>query len=416
MGQKDIIVMSVKELEKLKVITDVTEKRISQKIAGKRLNLSSRQIKRLVRRFRLEGAKGLTNKRRNAVSNRRLPEDLRLKVLELYRENYRDFAPMFFCEKLSELHNIEISKETVRKWLLNEGLWKRERKIKLRKSLRQRKPCFGEMLQLDGSHHDWFEKRRDKAVLMSFIDDATGFVFARFYEYEGTIPAMSLLKQYTEEYGLPMSIYSDKHTTYKSTDKNKDVPSQFGRALEELGIELIHANTPQAKGRVERLFRTLQDRLIKEMRLKNISDIETANNFLKQYLPVFNSKFNVIPFDNTDVNIKIGKDTDLDGYLCIKQERTVKNDNTISHNAQIYQLKPIIRAKTVTVEEHMDNSIHIKYDGKYLEYKDIIKRPVKEVKKIIKLRKTYSPPLDHPWRQTFKKYFKPKFSQTADEN
>ena len=415
MGHKDIIIMSVKEIEKLKVITDVTEKRISQKIASKRLNLSSRQIRRLIKRFKTQGAKGLTNKHRNTVSNRKLPDDLRLKVLELYKQNYPDFRPTFFCEKLSELHNIEISKETARKWLLDEGLWKRERKIKLRKQLRERKPCFGEMLQLDGSKHDWFEGKRDKAVLMSFIDDATGFIFSRFYEYEGTIPAMSLLKQYTEEYGLPMSIYSDKHTTYKSTDKNKEALSQFGRALEELGIELIHANTPQAKGRIERSFRTLQDRLVKEMRLKNIMGIETANNFLKEYLPVFNSKFNVIPFDNADVNIKIDKTVNLDDYLCIKQERTVKNDNTISYNSKLYQLEPGIRAKKVTIEEHIDGSVHIKYNGASLKYKEIIKRPAKLAEKVIKIRKEYIPPAGHPWRQSFNKYFKHKTLQTADE-
>ncbi len=413
MGHKDIIIMSVKEIERLKVVTDVTEKRISQKIASKRLNLSSRQIRRLIKRFKTQGAKGLANKHRNTVSNRKLPDDLRLKVLELYKQNYPDFRPTFFCEKLYELHNIEISKETARKWLLNEGLWKRERKIKLRKSLRERKPCFGEMLQLDGSKHDWFEGKRDKAVLMSFIDDATGMVYALFYEYEGTIPAMDLLKNYILEYGLPMSIYSDKHTTYKSPDK--DALSQFGRALSELGIELIHANTPQAKGRIERSFSTLQDRLVKEMRLKNIRGIETANNFLKEYLPVFNSKFNVIAFDNTDVNVKIDANIDLDSYLCIKAQRTVKNDNTVSYDAKIYQLESFIRAKTVTVEEHMDGSVHIKHNGMPIKYKEIIKRPVKEVKKIIKLRKTYSPPLDHPWRQTFKKYFKHKTLQTADE-
>ena len=180
MVHKDIVIMSVKELERLKVVTDITEKRISLKIAGKRLNLSVRQIIRLVKIFKRKGAKGLTNKHRNTVSNRKLSDEVRLKVLELYKQNYPDFGPTLFCEKLSEFHNIEISKETLRKWLLNEGLWKRERKIKLRKSLRERKHCFGEMLQLDVSHHDWFEKRRGKAVLMSFIDDATGMVYARF--------------------------------------------------------------------------------------------------------------------------------------------------------------------------------------------------------------------------------------------
>ena len=415
MGHKDIIVMSVKEIERLKVVTDVTEKRISQKIASKRLNLSSRQIRRLIKRFKAEGAQGLANKRRNSVSNSRLPDDLRLKVLELYQENYPDFGPTFFCEKLSELHRIEISKETARKWLLNEGLWKRERKIKARKSLRERKPCFGEMLQLDGSRHDWFEGRRDKAVLMSFIDDATGMIYARFYEYEGTFPAMDLLKNYIEEYGLPMSIYSDKHTTYKSTDKNKEALSQFERALSELGIELIHANSPQAKGRIERSFGTLQDRLVKEMRLRNISDIETANSFLKEYLPVFNSKFNVIPFDNTDVNIKIDKTVNLDEYLCIKRERTVKNDNTISYNSKLYQLEPGVRAKKVIVEERIDGSMSIKYNDASLNYKEIIKRPPKITKEIIKIRKKYIPPADHPWRKSFKEYFQPKLSQRADE-
>ena len=415
MVHKDIVIMSVKELERLKVVTDITEKRISLKNAGKRLNLSVRQIIRLVKIFKIQGAKGLTNKHRNTISNRKLSDEVRLKVLELYKENYPDFGPTLFCEKLTELHNIEISKETARKWLLKEGLWRRERKTKLRKQLRERKPCFGEMLQLDGSHHDWFEKRRDKAVLMAFIDDATSMVYARFYEYEGTIPAMSLLKQYIEEYGLPMSIYSDRHTTYKSTDKNKEALSQFERALSELGIELIHANTPQAKGRIERLFGTLQDRLVKEMRLRNISDIETANNFLKEYLPIFNSKFNVIPFDNANVNVKIGGDIDLDSYLCIKRERTVKNDNTISYNSKLYQLESCIRAKKVIVEERIDGGVHIKYNGISLKYKEIIKRPTKLTEKVIKIRKKYIPPADHPWRQSFKEYFKHKTLQTADE-
>ena len=415
MGHKDIIVMSVREIEKLKVITDVIEKRISRKKAAARLNLSSRQIRRLIKRFTAEGASGLTNKHRNSVSNRKLPDKVKSKVLSLYKEKYPDFGPTFFCEKLSELHRITLSKETARKWLIEEGLLQRERKTKVRKQLRERKPCFGEMLQLDGSHHDWFEKRRAKAVLMSFIDDATGMIFARFYEYEGTIPAMSLLKQYTEEYGLPMSIYTDRHTTYKSTDKNKEAFSQFERALSELGIELMHAHTPQAKGRIERSFGTLQDRLVKEMRLRNISDTETANRFLKEYLPVFNSKFNVIPFDNTDVNIKIGGEVDLNSYLCIKKQRVVKNDNTISYNTKIYQLKPVIRAKMVTVEEHMDGSIHIKYNDAYLDHKEIMQRPIKSAEKVVGIKKKYIPPSDHPWRKSFKEYFQPKLSQMSDE-
>ncbi|MHB1660704.1 MAG: ISNCY family transposase [bacterium] len=410
MEHEGIITMSVKELKKQKVIEDVIEKRISQKAASVRLQLSTRQIRRLVKKLRREGITGLISKHRNTPSNRKLPDEVRIEVLNLYKEKYPDFGPTLFCEKLQELHEIYISKETARTLLLKEGLWKRARKTVIRKQLRERKECFGEMLQLDGSHHAWFEKRRGKAVLMSFIDDATGKVHARFYEYEGTIPAMDLLKRYIGKYGIPMSIYSDRHTTYKSTDKNKEALSQFERALEELGIELIHAHTPQAKGRVERLFGILQDRLVKEMRLKNISDIETANSFLEEYLPIFNKKFNVVPFDDADANVIIDKKLNLNNYLCIKRERTVRNDNTISYESELYQLEPGIRAKKVTVEEHIDGSIHIKYNGVSLNYKEIIKRPVKVAEKIIKIRKEYSPPLDHPWRKTFKEYF-----QRADE-
>ena len=413
---RDIIMATRTELNRLHVIKKNLEGGITQAKAAELLSLSVRQIKRLVKKVKLTGDVAVVHSSRGKPSRKKLPDGIKLKTISLYIEKYSDFGPTLFCEKLHELHGIDISDETVRKLLLREGLWRRERKTKARKQLRERKPCFGEMLQLDGSKHDWFEGKRDKAVLMSFIDDATGFIFSRFYEYEGTIPAMSLLKQYTEEYGLPMSIYSDKHTTYKSTDKNKEALSQFERALSELGIELIHANTPQAKGRVERLFRTLQDRLVKEIRLKNISDIETANNFLKEYLPVFNSKFNVIAFDNTNVNVKIDKTVNLGDYLCIKQERTVKNDNTISYNSKLYQLEPGIRAKKVTIEEHIDGSMSIKYNGVSLRYKEIIKRPVKITEKVIKIRKEYIPPADHPWRQTFNKYFKHKTLQTADEN
>ena len=413
---RDIIMATQAELNRLHVIKKILEGSITQTKAAELLWLSVRQVKRLVKKVKLTGDVAVVHSSRGKPSRRKLQDEIKLKTISLYKEKYPDFGPTLFCEKLLEYHDIKLSDETVRKLLLKEGLWHRERKTKVRKQLRERKPCFGEMLQLDGSRHDWFEGKRDKAVLMAFIDDATGMVYALFYEYEGTIPAMDLLKGYIEEYGLPMSIYSDRHTTYKSTDKNKEALSQFERALSELGIELIHANTPQAKGRVERLFRTLQDRLVKEIRLKNISDIETANNFLKEYLPVFNSKFNVIAFDNTNVNVKIDKTVNLGDYLCIKQERTVKNDNTISYNSKLYQLEPGIRAKKVTIEEHIDGSMSIKYNGVSLRYKEIIKRPVKITEKVIKIRKEYIPPADHPWRQTFNKYFKHKTLQTADEN
>lgn len=408
---KDIIMATREELKRLHVIKKILEGGITQAKAAEMLLLSTRQVKRLVKKVKLTGDAAVVHLSRGKPSNRKLSGEVRIEVLNLYKEKYSDFGPTLFCEKLIEYHGIRLSDETLRTLLLKEGLWKRARKTVIRKQLRERKECFGEMLQLDGSHHAWFEKRRNKAVLMSFIDDATGKVHARFYEYEGTIPAMDLLKRYIEKYGIPMSIYSDKHTTYKSTDKNKEALSQFERALEELGIELIHANTPQAKGRIERLFGILQDRLVKEMRLKNISDIETANSFLEEYLPIFNKKFNVIPINDADANVIIDKKINLNGYLCIKRERTVRNDNTISYNSELYQLEPGIRAKKVTVEEHIDNSIHIKYNGVSLKYKEITQRPVKVAEKVIKIRKEYIPPADHPWRYAIKEYFRSR----ADE-
>lgn len=400
MGQKDFIVMSVKELERHRVIEDAAGKKISHKHAALRLDISTRQVRRLVKRFRKEGVKGLLHKRRNAVSNRKLPEEVKSVVLNLYGERYPDFGPALFSEKLFELHNINISKETAGKWLMEEGLWKRKRKVKIKRRLRERKPCFGEMLQLDGSSHHWFEKRGNKAVLMALIDDASGFVCARFFTYEGTIPAMSLLRDYMGAYGLPMSIYSDRHTTYKSPDEY--ALSQFGRAMEELGIELIHARSPQAKGRVERLFRTLQDRLVKELRLKNISDIGSANDFLNEYLESFNNKFNVVPLNAEDAHVRLPDNFDYGRYLCIKEERKVKNDNTVSYNGRLYQLGPKAAAVRVTMEGHMDGSLKISHDGKYLEYAEIKEKPAKKHtadREINYGLNRYIPPRSHPWKE-----------------
>jgi hypothetical protein len=203
------------------------------------------------------------------------------------------------AEKLLELERIEVSKETVRTWLIDAGQWKKGRKVRTHRQWRERKICFGEMLQLDGSHHDWFEGRRPKCVLMAYIDDATSKVYGRFYEHEGTIPAMDSFKRYIRKYGIPMSLYMDKHTTYTSTAEpsiedqiNGTMPlSEFGRALTELAVKIIHAHSPQAKGRIERLFKTLQDRLLKELTIRGINTIDEANRYLDTYLSAHNKRF-----------------------------------------------------------------------------------------------------------------------------
>jgi len=264
---------------------------------------------------------------------------------------------------------------------------------------------------MDGSEEDWFEGRGPKCVLMGYIDDATGIPYGRFYTYEGTIPAMDSFKRYIKRRGIPVSVYLDKHTTYKSPKKqsieeelaNQEALSQFERALKELGVEVIHANSPQAKGRIERLFRTFQDRLIKEMRLANICTIDQANVFLGRYLPIYAKRFAIKPAIRGDLHRPVPKGMDLDKILCIRTKRALRNDFTVAHDKNLYQVVDNLRAKNVMVEDRINGRMFIKYKDRILRYKPITQRPVKEeVKKTYKLR-LYNPssiPVrEHPWRR-----------------
>jgi hypothetical protein len=268
------------------------------------------------------------------------------------------------------------------------------------------------MIQLDGSHHAWLEGRGPELVLMGYIDDATGMVYGRFYDYEGTIPAMDSFKRYVRKYGLPMSVYLDKHTTYRSQRRltvEEEVAgqvqplSQFERALEELGVEVIHAHSPQAKGRVERLFGTLQDRLVKEMRLAGIATQKAANAFLRDYLPRYNRRFRVPPANSTDVHVKLPRGFNLDRYLCIKTERTVKRDHTVAHKTKLYQLTPPVLSRKVVVEEWITGSVHIvTTDGHKLKYRTIAapRPPATPPPRPSPPRTPSLPASDHPWRKS----------------
>ena len=268
------------------------------------------------------------------------------------------------------------------------------------------------MLQMDGSHHDWFEGRGPRCVLMGYIDDATGKVFARFYDYEGTVPAMDSFKRYIKKSGLPMKVYLDKHTTYKSTAKptiqdeldRVEPLSQFERALKELGVEVIHAHSPQAKGRIERLFGTLQDRLVKEMRLRGIRTLEEANQFLEDYLPLYNRKFSVCPKEGDNFHRPLPRGLALDTILCIKTERALRNDFTVAHNKSLYQIEDTIKASKVMVQERVDGSMIMTYKGRSLRFKEITERPVRQKTPVVlmRTRKPRIPSADHPWRRSFK--------------
>ena len=409
MAREDIIMARPKELRQLHVIRKALDKEITQVEASEILSLSSRQIRRIVKRVRHEGDKGVIHRSRGRPSNRRIADGIREKVIGLYRSEYSDFGPTLASEKLQEREKVEVNDETLRLWLLESGDWKERRKRRGHRRWRQRKQHVGEMVQMDGSHHDWFEGRGPSCVLMGYIDDATGRVFGKFYEYEGTIPAMDSFKHYVRKYGLPLRVYLDRHTTYKSNAKvsvedvlNEEVPlSEFERALRELGVEVVHAYSPQAKGRVERLFGTLQDRLVKEMRLRGIRTIEEANAFLQQYLPLYNRRFAVRPLERYNLHRPLPKGLNLDSVLCIKAERTLRNDFTVAYNRKLYQVEERTRASKVTIHEHIDGSIKMTYRDRALRFKEITTRPVREEKPpvIERTRKRYPLPPDHPWRR-----------------
>jgi hypothetical protein len=409
MAGKDIIEMRIKELKRLKIIHESIEKHITQKTAASIIGITERQVRRIVRAVREEGDKGIIHKSRGRASNRRIPEKIKDRIVKLYKKTYHDFGPTLASEKLLEINDIKISDESLRKWLIEDGIWRRRRKRLGHKQWRQRKACFGEMVQMDGSHHDWLEGRGPELVLMGYIDDATNTTFGRFYDYEGTIPAMDSFHGYIRKYGIPQSVYLDRHTTYKSprkltpAEELQGIPralSQFERALSELGVEVIHAYSPQAKGRVERVFGVLQDRMVKEMRLRAIKTKQEANDFLKEYLPLYNRQFSLPAANDTNVHVELPKYFNAHKALCIRTQRTVKNDYTIVLNTKLYQIEDHITAKKVTVEERMDGSLHMINNGVSLKYREITERPKKQITQVQRVYNRSSiPSKNHPWRR-----------------
>ena len=410
MAERDIIMMSQKELKRLSVIHKAIDKQIAQVEAADILNLCIRQIGRITKRVKQEGDKGIIHKSRGRPSNRAIASKIKAKALRLCQTTYKGFNPTLASEKLEELNKIFIHPETLRLWFINGQIQYKRRKAKKYRSWRERKHHFGQMLQLDGSHHEWFERRGPKCVFMGYIDDATGKFFGRFYDYEGTKPAMDSFQRYINKYGIPQSVYLDKHTTYKSTKKptieeeleNKKAKSQFERALEELGVEVIHAQSPQAKGRIERAFNTHQDRLVKEMRLKGIRGVKEANTFLSRYyIPKHNRKFTIPARNKANLHRALPKALNLDKILCIKQQAALRNDFTVAYEKKLYQVLESTPAKKVMVEERVNGAILILYKGKSLKYRQISQRPISvkpEKQYTPKPKKLYIPPKDHPYK------------------
>ena len=378
MGGEDLLRMKPREIKRLHLIRQALEQKISQKQAAEVAGLSPRQMRRLMKRVKVEGDRGIVHRRRGKPSNRRIGDQTRQKVLALFEKHYPDYGPTLASEKLQERHRIEIHPETLRLWLRQARLPYKQRRARPHRQWRQRRSCFGQMVQMDGSHHDWLEGRGPKLVLMGYIDDATNTVEARFYDHEGTVPALDSFRRWVQRYGIPCSVYLDKHTTYRSTqtpsveeqlDGREQSQSQFQRAMSELGVEVIHAHSPAAKGRVERLFQTLQDRLVKELRLAGAATLVEANQVLQRYLPVHNQRFRVLAAEPTDLHRRVPAGLDLNRVLCLKTQRRLNADSTVQHEGRVYLVQDRVKAQTVSVLQHLDGSIQLYCQNRSLSYR-----------------------------------------------
>ena len=339
--------MTNREINRHSIIKKLLDKEINGTTAADLLKLSVRQTKRLKTKVRESGPKALIHASSGKPGNRRMPDKEREAITEILKQKYPDFKPTFATEKLFENHNIKRDPKTIRQIMIEEDLWKpRKKKQKEYHSWRKRKSCYGEMLQFDGSYHHWVEDRGPEWCLLAAIDDATGIpTKAKFDTDEGVFPVFAFWKKYTEQLGKPHSIYLDKFSTYKMSQRvaveNHETQTQFQRAINQLGIEPITAHSPQAKGRIERLFNTFQDRLVKEMRLKNILTMEEANRFLEEeFLPNYKTKYAVEPESKTNLHQPLSQKekNKLNSIFSKQTTRLVRNDFTVSFNNQWYQL------------------------------------------------------------------------------
>jgi len=414
-----LITMTNKELTRYGVITRLIRKDINGTEAANQLHLSIRQVKRIKARVIKEEARGVVHRHRGKASNRKFKEEKTQEILKIVKTDYYDFGPTLAREKLEENHQITIGLETLRQIMINEDLWKSRprKKNKEYRSWRPRKEYYGEMEQFDGCYYDWFEERAERCCLLASIDDATGkMTGGRFVYDEGVMPVYIFWKNYVLKHGKPLKIYLDRFSTYKNTHKSvfddPQVLTQFQRAMKDLDIKDISAFSPQAKGRIERLFPTLQDRLVKELRLAKISTIEEANRFLEEiFIPKFNAKFAVVAQKKKNLHralTEIDKQN-LDKIFSVQNTRVVSNDFTVRFKGKWFQLAEtqptlVLKKDKILIEERIDGQTFISLRNKYLNYKILPARPEKVKMKVIALTRTKSswkPPANHPWRQPF---------------
>ncbi len=374
-----VLSMSRTEIDRVHILKDLLAERIRTREAAQLMGVTTRQVFRLLRAYHGGGPGARISKKRGKPSNRSYPPIVRTEVVALIKANYIDFGPTLAAEKLAERHGLHFGVETIRRWMMAADIWKeRRQRLKPVHQPRYRRECFGELIQIDGSEHWWFENRGPQCTLLVFIDDATSrLMHLRFVETESTFDYFVAARTYLERYGKPVAFYSDKHATFRVNKVDAtggDGMTQFGRALHQLNIDIICANIPQAKGRVERANGTLQDRLVKEMRLAGISTMEAGNAFLPAFMEGYNRRFAKLPFNDKDLHRPLAAHDDIEDAFAWKEERTVSFNLTLQYDKVLVMLEPNeitrpLARQRVTVYDFPDGRFEIRHQGRSLPYK-----------------------------------------------
>ena len=416
-NMEDMIVMSSKERERMKIMVRLMEKTLTQRLAAEQLQISVRQVQRLLRSYRSVGDKAIISKQRGKKSNNRLSEDFRKQIVALIQRHYSDFGPTLAREKLVEVHGMKISIGAVRTIMIENKIWEVKKwKVQNIHKRRARRDCIGELIQMDGSYHDWFEGRAPKCCLLVLIDDATSrLMLMEFIEWESSFGYFQILKRYLKMYGKPLSLYTDRLAVFETTRKTEKnyKDTQFHRATQELGINLILALSPQAKGRVERANRTLQDRLIKEMRLAHISTIQEANTFLPGFIEMYNKRFAKQPKSSIDAHRSLEINHNLERILCLHHERKITNDLMVYWGGARYQITEVncryrLGGKKVLILEQQDKSIEFMYEDHLLSFVNFDEQSIERLpdnERIAVLANNWHkarggrPNAGHPWKK-----------------
>jgi hypothetical protein len=415
------LTMTVRELDRLRVIEQVLKRELKWVQAAQQLGLSERQIGRISVRVRQEGRRGIAHRLRGRASNHQLGRGVLVQAVELVKERYPDFGPTFANEKLRQKHGVNLSTWSLRRGMIAAGIWKSRRRKEKHRAWRPRRSCVGQLVQLDGSEHAWFEDRAPRCVLLVYIDDATSrILYGQFVAVEDTLSLFRTTRAYLTQHGRPGGFYVDKDAVYRINRQesieeqlnDSQALTQFTRAMRELDIEMLFAHSPQAKGRVERTFQTHQDRLVKELRLAGISDMASGNRYLnRDYWPAHNGRFGVEPLNTTDAHRPLLKQHDLGRILSVQTRRIVERDYTVRLNNRFFQILPDqpvrVRPKdAVLIEQRLDGSIHLRFKGAYLAFRAIPK-PAKKPRPLrvlnVALAKaprltSYKPPASHPFK------------------